>query len=36
MMEEEVLLEFEWGPRKAAKNLRKHKVSFPRGSDGVQ
>jgi len=29
MMEEEVLLEFEWDPRKAAKNLRKHKVSFP-------
>ena len=26
--EEEVLLKFEWDPRKAAKNLRKHKVSF--------
>jgi len=22
-------MEFEWNPRKAAKNLRKHKVSFP-------
>jgi len=26
--EEEVLLEFEWDPQKAAKNLRKHKVAF--------